>query len=138
MPQFDPVFFVSQIFWLLISFGGLYLGVYFVVFPLFECIFKERQKLIEVPLEKAEKLVEKTQQIQLQTEQKKALFEKQQNSYFNKIYQENTQRLSEKLQKVDKAFAISLKKTIHQLEQEEERLLKQKNSFIEKVVKGNL
>ena len=78
MPQFDLSVFVGQIFWLLVSFGTLYLGVYFIVFPLFNSIFNARKKLIDTPLEKADKIAMDTQRLELEIEKKKLDLQKQQ------------------------------------------------------------
>ena len=76
MPQFETTHLVSQIFWLLFSFGGLYLGVRFIVFPLFDNIFGMRQNKINSILNQAEQLTQKAQDLEEDSASKKQLQEK--------------------------------------------------------------
>lgn len=54
MPQFEVAMFFSQIFWMLISFGFLYLVVEFLIYPLVEETLTERDRTINDNLTVAE------------------------------------------------------------------------------------
>ena len=56
MPQFDPQFFASQIFWLAVIFGILYLVMGRLVLPRIAEVLEERSERIADDLEKAETL----------------------------------------------------------------------------------
>ena len=56
MPQFDASFFVGQIFWMLVSFGFLYLMMSQLICPMLEEILETREKQIQDDLAAAEKL----------------------------------------------------------------------------------
>jgi len=56
MPQFDASFFVGQIFWMLISFGFLYLMMSMLICPMIEDVLENREKRIQNDLAAAEKL----------------------------------------------------------------------------------
>jgi len=56
MPQFDPTTFVSQIFWLFISFTILYLVVAHFAIPRFRNILEQRARGIQADLDRAESL----------------------------------------------------------------------------------
>lgn len=55
MPQFELAFYLSQAFWMLISFGFLYLLVDNVLLPMIYDVFDERKRLIAENLAAAEK-----------------------------------------------------------------------------------
>ena len=55
MPQFDLSFYPAQIFWLLVSFGFLYLMMRYLICPQIEGILEEREKKVEQTLKEAEK-----------------------------------------------------------------------------------
>lgn len=59
MPQFELVYYLSQAFWMLISFGVLYLIVAYFIFPSLNEIFINRENQIEKDLSAAEKINER-------------------------------------------------------------------------------
>ena len=56
MPQLDPSTFAPQLFWLLITFGVLYLVMWKVALPRIANLLQERQERIDGDLERAQKL----------------------------------------------------------------------------------
>ena len=79
MPQFDSAFYVGQIFWMLISFGLLFLWINFIIFPMFQDIFDARKLVIDKHLRQAEKinkqaesLIQKAQEQCVLSEQKRS------------------------------------------------------------------
>ena len=136
MPQFDTLFFLSQIFWLLVSFGGLYLGVYFIIFPMFQSIFSKRAALIELPLERAENLAKETQLIEQKLAEKKLAYDKRCNEHLNSVYQKNASLLKEALKKTDDSLNAALKKTIQKITTDETAVLKNANAFVKEALKG--
>lgn len=55
MIQFDIPLFISQIFWLISTIGGLYFFVYYFVVPNAECILAMRKRVIDSNITHAEK-----------------------------------------------------------------------------------
>ena len=47
LPQFDTSWYVGEVFWLFLTFGLLYLGVRYFIFPMVQDVFVERDQLIE-------------------------------------------------------------------------------------------
>ena len=137
MPQFDLSVFVGQIFWLLVSFGTLYLGVYFIVFPLFNSIFNARKKLIDIPLEKADKIAMDTQGLELEMEKKKLDLQKRNEEKLNSTYQDEANRLQIVFNKVDKSFSESLKRLVQKINKDESVVLKNTDTFVQNVLKGS-
>ena len=56
MPQFETAFYGAQVFWLLVSFGFLYLMMSQLICPMIEEVLAERKKKIETLLNTAEEL----------------------------------------------------------------------------------
>lgn len=56
MPQLDPSTYVSQIFWLLVSFFSLWLVMSWFIVPKIEDILKQRRQKIDDFVQKAEKI----------------------------------------------------------------------------------
>lgn len=51
MPQFELTPFLSQAFWMLISFGFMYLIISYLIFPMLEDVFQERETIIKTDLQ---------------------------------------------------------------------------------------
>ena len=56
MPQLDPTTFVPQLFWLMVTFVLLYLVMWKIAIPRIGDVLQDRQKRIDIDLEKAEQL----------------------------------------------------------------------------------
>lgn len=63
MPQLDPSTYASQLFWLVVSFVGLYLLMWRVVLPRIAGLMQERQDRIDDDLQRAEALKNDAQQV---------------------------------------------------------------------------
>ena len=138
MPQFETTYLVSQVFWLVISFGVLYLGVRFIVFPLFDSIFNARQKKIDTLLNQAEKLTKEAEEL-----------EKKNSSAQHQQEEKHHQKIAQAQEKAQKDFQITLEKNeknliklfqnhIQKMEREEKAVLKSVDTFIAKGQKGSL
>ncbi len=53
MPQFDITSYLSQSFWMLVSFGGLFLVVALAIFPAWEDTLEKRQRIMKKNLKEA-------------------------------------------------------------------------------------
>jgi len=63
MPQLDPAFFGTQLFWLVISFVVLYLIMWRLAMPQVAGVLKQREDKIQGDLETAQKLKEETKSV---------------------------------------------------------------------------
>jgi F-type H+-transporting ATPase subunit b len=63
MPQFNPEWFASQIFWLVVTFVVLYLLMSRIALPRVSQIIEDRQNKVEDDLAKAEKLRTEAQEV---------------------------------------------------------------------------
>lgn len=66
MPQFDINFYYSQIFWLVVIFGCLYLLVHYFITPVAEKLLNSRQNFIDDNITNAENLAIKVKSINQQ------------------------------------------------------------------------
>lgn len=62
MPQFDPTYFVSQLFWLAVTFAALYVLLNRIAIPHLSQVINQRQERITEDLEQAEKLRSEAEQ----------------------------------------------------------------------------
>ena len=136
MPQFDTSVFVGQIFWMLISFGGLYLGIRFIVFPLFNHTFQMRNQLIENPVEQAERLTNETQKLQEILEQKQIASEQKNVQKLNEYHQKLLTQMEQNLKQKDAELLAYFKRKIQKIEQEEKQILQKDLAFVSKAMKG--
>ena len=56
MPQFELTYYLSQAFWMVLSFGFLYLMMAHLICPMLEDVLSERKRLIQKELDEAESL----------------------------------------------------------------------------------
>ncbi len=63
MPQLDPTYFPTQLFWLVICFVILYLVMWKIALPRIADVLRERQERVDDDLEKAESLKADAQQV---------------------------------------------------------------------------
>ena len=69
MAQFDSSTFLSQLFWLFVSFSLLFSFIYFIAVPKINAMLNNRSKIINDNLQAAEKLSQEANEIKLLTEQ---------------------------------------------------------------------
>ena len=137
MPQFDTAYFLSQIFWMTFSFFCLYLGVAFIVFPLFHAIFDKRKKWIELPLEQAEDFVQKTQALQTKIDEKETHFKNHLEEQKNHLYESEKTKMNEAIEKTQTVLSKSFKKAVQKMEKEEKYIHERSNDFVSNLVKGS-
>ena len=70
MPQLNPEFFVSQIFWLVLTFSFLLLFLWKVSLPRIGSVLEKRENKINNDIETAKQLQIEAEEIQKQIEQK--------------------------------------------------------------------
>lgn len=63
MPQFDPQWFVSQIFWLVVTFAVLYFIMSKLVLPRISSVLEEREERIADDLDKAQQLMREAETV---------------------------------------------------------------------------
>ena len=102
MPQLDPEFFVSQLFWLVVTFSFLFLFLWKVSLPRIGSVLEKRENKINNDIKTAKQLQIEAEKIQDQIEQK-LHDSKEQNISLIKNSTVNLQnKASEELSRLDK------------------------------------
>ena len=74
MPQLDPTFYVSQLFWLAVAFLSIYVGIKYYFFPRFQSIFHLRALKLEKRIEAAKQLKYEAEILEKKLKEKEASF----------------------------------------------------------------
>lgn len=113
MPQFNPEWFASQLFWLVVTFVGLYLLMSRIALPRMAQIMEERQDKIEDDLAKAEKLKSEAEEVYQAYEQQLAEARQQ----AQKTLKETSEKLDQESRERHEAFTQELNQQIADAEQ---------------------
>ncbi|ADE29531.1 F0F1 ATP synthase subunit B family protein [Rickettsia prowazekii] len=104
MPQFDIDTYYSQIFWLIVTFGLLYILVYKFIAPNAEEIFNNRQKNIQDNITQAAALTEEIEKL---------------NKYYSDIVNKTNTEIDnlkkEKIESIESEFLIKKKNLVQDL-----------------------
>ena len=107
MPQFDLSFYPSQIFWLFISFGFLYLMMRYLICPKIEGVLTARESGLQQVLKEAEEMNKQA-----------ADFQKQYQAFLVKTEQEKSEKIQKASQDIQRKIrALERKNEKHLLEQ---------------------
>ena len=133
MPQFDVAPYLSQAFWMLISFGFMYLLVSYLIMPMLEDVFEKRDTLIKTDLEAAERLNKQAETL-IKEYDEFMLSADQQKAAMLKMAYEDLNRTSVKIEgEHDKKIRQKIKTTEKELQHLRERLHEQSDQIAEVV-----
>ncbi|SPM46324.1 ATP synthase subunit B [Orientia tsutsugamushi] len=141
MPQLDYVFFPTQLFWLVITFTFLLLMVNFIIVPLAERLFSQRDDHISSYIKKAEQTNIQIQQINDEISRIARMSEleaeeiiKQAKKSTEEIYNQRLMKHSQKIdQKVTDCIAEIEKMTINFQNSYKEQVIKYSQDLIKKL-----
>ena len=138
MPQLDPEFFVSQLFWLVVTFSFLLLFLWKVSLPRIGSVLEKRENKINNDIETAKQLQIEAEKIQDQIEQK-LHDSKEQNISLIKNSTVNLQnKVSEELLKLDNELNKKIEKSAKVIENNKKESLKQIHGQIHEITKLTL
>ena len=63
IPQFDTSWYIGEIFWIFLSFGFMFLGIRYFIFPMLLDVFSERKQIIDENLNIAEVVNKKAEKL---------------------------------------------------------------------------
>ena len=133
MPQFELVFYLSQAFWMLISFGFLYLIVSYVIFPMMEDVFAERETLIKNNLEIADRVNQSADQL-VKNYNEYILSAQQQKATLIKNAYEDMHREAAQIEKNhEREVRVRIKKTEKHLKEIHDQLHAESDAIAEKI-----
>ena len=138
MPQLDPEFFVSQLFWLVVTFSFLFFFLRKVSLPRIGSVLEKRENKINNDIETAKQLQIEAEKIQDQIEQK--LHDtKEQNISLIKNSTVNLQnKASKELLKLDNELNKKIEKSAKVIETNKKESLKQIHEQIHEITKLTL
>ena len=117
MPQLDPTYFTSQVFWLLLLFLACYLFNYFIFIPKLKASIDKRAEVINKDLKRASDLLEESKKIRLEMESIILNVKIQANAIRENASNEAQALVNNQILEANKEFADYLK-----LEQEEVKI----------------
>ena len=138
MPQLDPEFFVSQLFWLVVTFSFLFFFLWKVSLPRISSVLEKREKKINNDIETAKQLQIEAEKIQDQIEQKLHSSKEQ---YFSLIKNSTVNlqnKASEELSKLDNDLNKKIEKSTKVIENNKKESLKQIHKQIYEITKLTL
>ena len=138
MPQLNPEFFVSQLFWLVVTFSFLFLFLWKVSLPRIGSVLEKRENKINNDIETAKQLQIEAEKIQDQIEQK-LRDSKERNFGLIKNSTVNLQnKASEELSKLDNELNKKIEKSAKVIENNKKESLKQIHKQIHEITKLTL
>jgi len=133
MPQFELVFYLSQAFWMLISFGFLYLLVDYVLFPMIYDVMDERKRLISENLAAAEKANKDAERVMKAYQDYLLTAEQEASALIQKAYQDTNRLTSQIEAQHNRQIKRQLKKVERDLKKQSDRLEIQTDRLSEKL-----
>ena len=126
MPQLNPEFFISQLFWLAVLFSFLFIFLWRISLPRISKVLENRQTKIDESLSSAKNLQEKAQKI-----------EQRINEQINKAKQENDESIKQTItslqNNVSEKLATLDKELNEKIETSEKTILKNRNDQLDNI-----
>ena len=138
MPQLDPEFFVSQLFWLVVTFSFLFFFLWKVSLPRISSVLEKRENKINNDIKTAKQLQIEAEKIQDQIEQKLHDSKEQNISLIKNSTVDLQNKASEKLSKLDNELNKKIEKSAKVIENNKKESLKQIHEQIHEITKLTL
>ena len=138
MPQLDPEFFVSQLFWLVVTFSFLLLFLWKVSLPRIGSVLEKRENKINNDIETAKQLQIEAEKIQDQIEQKLYDFKEQNISLIKSSTVNLQNKASKELSKLDNELNNKIEKSAKVIENNKKESSKQIYEQIHEITKLTL
>ena len=135
MPQLNPEFFVSQLFWLVVTFSFLLLFLWKVSLPRIGSVLDKRENKINNDIETAKQLQIEAEKIQDQIEQKLHDFKEQNISLIKSSTVNLQNKDSKELSKLDNELNKKIEKSAKVIENNKKESLKQIYEQIHEITK---
>ena len=138
MPQLDPEFFVSQLFWLVVTFSFLFFFLWKVSLPRIGSVLEKRENKINKDIETAKQLQIEAEKIQDQIEQKLHDSKEQNINSIKNATVDLQNKASEELLKLDNDLNKKIEKSATVIENNKKESLKQIHEQIHEITKLTL
>ena len=135
MPQLNPEFFISQVFWLVITFSFLLIFMWKVSLPRISSVLEKRENIINVNIQTAQKLQAEAEEIQIKIDQQLLTTREQ----VTKLIIETTNNLqsnvSTQLQKVEGELKKTIDESANIIEKNKNNIFKNIEIQIQEITK---
>ena len=138
MPQLNPEFFLSQIFWLVITFSFLLIFLWRISLPRINSVLEKRENKINNDIKAAKQLQIEAEKIQNQIEQKLHNSKEQNISLIKNSTVDLQNKASEELLKLDNDLNKKIEKSAKIIENNKKESLKQIHEQIHDITKLTL
>ena len=138
MPQLDPEFFVSQLFWLVVTFSFLFLFLWKVSLPRIGSVLEKRENKINNDIATAKQLQIEAEKIQDQIEQKLRDSKERNFGLIKNSIVNLKNKASEELLKLDNELNKKIEKSATVIENNKKESLKQIHEQIHEITKLTL
>ena len=138
MPQLDPEFFVSQLFWLVVTFSFLFLFLWKVSLPRIGSVLEKRENKINNDIATAKQLQIEAEKIQDQIEQKLRDSKERNFGLIKNSIVNLKNKASEELLKLDNELNKKIEKSATIIENNKKESLKQIHEQIHEITKLTL
>jgi len=138
VPQLNPEFFVSQLFWLVVTFSFLLLFLWKVSLPRIGSVLEKRENKINNDIETAKQLQIEAEKIQDQIEQKLYDFKEQNISLIKSSTVNLQNKASKELSKLDNELNNKIEKSAKVIENNKKESSKQIYEQIHEITKLTL
>lgn len=126
MPQLNPEFFVSQLFWLVVFFSFLFVFLWRVSLPRIATVLEKRQNKIDESLSNAKKLQEEAKEIEVNINEKIKIAKKETDDQIKKIITSLENEVSSQLSTLDRDLEEKISKS-------EKEIISNRNSQMENI-----
>jgi len=138
MPQLNPEFFLSQVFWLVITFSFLLIFLWRVSLPRISSVLEKRENKINNDIQNAKKLQTKAEEIHSKIDQQLQSTHEQVADLIKEKTNELQNKISYRLQIIDSDIAKNIDKSAETIEKNKNNSLKNIKIQIQEITKLTL
>ena len=138
MPQLNPEFFVSQIFWLIITFSFLFIFLWKISLPRINSVLERRKNKIDDDIEAAKKLQTEAETIQNNIESKIIKIHKEVSSLIIENSNSFQETAKNNLKKIDDEISKKINESALEIEKNKNESLKDIKNQVHEITKLTL
>ena len=138
MPQLNPEFFISQLFWLVITFSFLFIFLWRISLPRIGKVLEKRQNKINNDLINARELQEEAEKIQIKINEQLRNARNSTSESIKKTFINLQESTNEKLKKIDQQLDKKINDSSDIIQKNKNDSLKNINSQIEDITRITL
>ena len=138
MPQLNPEFYLSQLFWLVVTFSFLLIFLWKYSLPRIGTVLEKRESKINSDIQSAKKLHAEAEEIHSKIELQLHKAHNQANELIKKTTYELQNKSSEKLKKINNELKIKINESAKEIQQNKINSIEQINKQVQEITKLTL